>query len=150
MWTLSNLHPKKGALHKRKRIGRGDTTAGKGSKGQKSRSGGAKPSWFEGGQMPIYRRLPKRGFHNPFKKEFQIVNVSQLEEKFNSGDEVNREKMIKAGVIKKSNVPVKVLGKGDITKALVLEIDSVSKSAKEKIEKAGGKIILKSEGEKKG
>jgi len=150
MLTLSNLRPKRGAQHRKKRVGRGDTTAGRGTKGQKSRSGGAKPPWFEGGQMPIYRRLPKRGFHNPFKKEFQIVNLKQLEEKFKEGDEVNREKLVEVGLVKKSHVPVKVLGDGEITKALVVEVDSISKSAREKIEKVGGKVILKGEKEKKG
>jgi large subunit ribosomal protein L15 len=145
MLTLSNLGPKKGAVKKRKRVGRGDTTAGRGTKGQKARSGGAKPPWFEGGQMPLYRRLPKRGFKNPFRIEYQIVNVDQLERVFKAGERVNVESLIEKGLVKKRNEPVKLLGRGEITKALEIEVDKASKSAIEKVEKAGGKVIIKAE-----
>ncbi len=145
MLSLSNLRPKRGAVHKRKRVGRGDTTAGRGTKGQKARSGGAKPRWFEGGQMPLYRRLPKRGFHNPFKREFQIVNLVQIEERFGAGDKIDVKKLKEKGLVKKTNIPVKLLGKGEITKAVTVVVDAVSESAKKKVEEAGGKVILTTE-----
>jgi len=145
MWTLSNLSPKKGAKKKPKRKGRGDKTAGRGTKGQKSRSGGAKPPWFEGGQMPLYRRIPKRGFVNPFKREYQIVNLDQISLKFSDGEVINRETLKEKGLIKKLSIPVKILGRGEARKNLKVEVDKLSKSAKEKIEKAGGEIVLKQE-----
>ncbi len=131
-------------VKKRKRVGRGDgsgwgTTAGKGNKGEKARSGGAKPAYFEGGQTPIYRRLPKRGFKNPFRVEYTTVNVGKLEEVCNDGDVVDITFMIKRGLVK-SNRPVKVLGDGELTKKLTVIADAFSKSAKEKIEKAGGSV----------
>ena len=144
MLTLSNLKPNRGAVKKRKRVGRGDTTAGRGTKGQKARSGGAKPPWFEGGQMPIYRILPKRGFKNPFKEEYQIVNVDQLDRVFESGEKVNVVKLVEKGLVKKAKKPVKLLGRGEIKRAIEIEVDKASKSAVEKVEKAGGKVILKS------
>ncbi len=131
-------------VKKRKRVGRGDgsgwgTTAGKGNKGEKARSGGAKPAYFEGGQTPIYRRLPKRGFKNPFRVEYTTVNVGKLEEVCNDGDVVDITFMIKRGLVK-SNRPVKVLGDGELTKKLTVIADAFSKSAKEKIERAGGSV----------
>ena len=126
----------------RKRIGRGDgsgwgTTAGKGNKGERARSGGAKPAYFEGGQTPIYRRLPKRGFKNPFRVEYAIVNVGRLNEICNDGDVVDINFMIKNGLVK-GNKLVKVLGEGELGKKITVIADAFSKSAKEKIEKAGG------------
>ncbi len=128
----------------RKRVGRGDgsgwgTTAGRGNKGEKARSGGAKPAYFEGGQTPIYRRLPKRGFKNPFRVEYATVNVGRLEEVCNDGDVVDINFMIMKGLVK-SNRPVKVLGDGELTKKLTVIADAFSQSAKEKIEKAGGSV----------
>ena len=145
MITLSNLEPKKGAVKKRKRVGRGPgsghgKTAGRGHKGEKARAGGAKPVWFEGGQMPLYRRLPKRGFKNIFRKEYECVNLDQIESHYSEGEIVNKETLINKGLIKRTELPVKVLGRGDLTKALEFQVDKISKGAREKIEKAGGKI----------
>ena len=142
MIDLSNLAPNPGAKKKAKRVGRGDTTAGKGTKGQKARSGGAKPRWFEGGQMPLYRRLPKRGFKNPFRKEYQVVNLDRLNALFDEGAEVDREALRAKGLIKKADKPVKILARGEISKPLTVKVDAVSASAKEKIEAAGGKVLL--------
>jgi large subunit ribosomal protein L15 len=144
MFDLSNLRPMKGARKKRKRIGRGDTTAGRGTKGQKARAGGAKPPWFEGGQMPLYRRIPKRGFKNPFRVEYEIVNLDQLEEKFEKESIVDENTLREKGLIKRK-LPVKILGRGEITKPLTVKVDAISKGAREKIMKAGGKVELKGE-----
>ncbi len=140
MWTLSNIGPNRGAVKPRKRRGRGDKTAGKGTKGQKARSGGAKPPWFEGGQMPLYRRLPKKGFYNPFARVYQIVNLRQLEEKFEDGETVNRETLKARRLIHKLDLPVKILGKGNLTKKLIVEVDKLSAAAKEAILRAGGEV----------
>lgn len=137
-----------GANRKPKRVGRGSssgwgTTAGKGNKGQQSRSGSSQPYvGFEGGQMPLYRRVAIRGFSNyPFKKEYVCVNVEQLEAKFSDGDTVDKKTLADKGIIsKKSATLVKILGDGDITKKLTVEVDKVSASAKAKIEKAGGSV----------
>ena len=135
------------ANKKPKRVGRGSssglgTTAGKGNKGQQSRSGGKTYVGFEGGQMPLYRRIARKGFSNyPFKKEYVCINVELLETKFNDGETVNKASLIEKGFISsKSNSMVKVLGNGEITKKLTVEVDKVSASAKEKIEKAGGSV----------
>jgi len=138
--TLSHLRPKRGSLRRGKKRGRGDKTAGRGTKGQKSRSGGGKSPYFEGGQTPLYRRLPKRGFKNPFKVIYQIVNLKELDEKFQDGEKVTKKILKEKGLIKKINIPVKILGRGDINKRLYLSIDSISASAREKIEKAGGRV----------
>ena len=139
------LSAPQGANKKPKRVGRGSssglgTTAGKGNKGQQSRSGGKTYVGFEGGQMPLYRRIARKGFSNyPFKKEYVCINVELLETKFNDGETVNKASLIEKGFISsKSNSMVKVLGNGEITKKLTVEVDKVSASAKEKIEKAGG------------
>lgn len=146
MLTLSNLKPNPGSKKKKKRVGRGigsgkGKTAGRGTKGAGSRSGKEKGPGFEGGQMPLYRRLPKRGFKNPFKKEYAIVNLETLDKKFKENEEVNLEVLRKRKIIKR-NLPVKVLAKGDIKKPLVLKVHAISSSAKEKIEKAGGKVEI--------
>ncbi|MGB9824394.1 MAG: 50S ribosomal protein L15 [Candidatus Hydrothermia bacterium] len=148
MTDLSSLSPKKGAVKRGKRVGRGPgsghgKTSCRGHKGQKARSGGAKPVWFEGGQMPLYRRLPKRGFYNPFRVEFQVINLDTIDKYFESGETVNKDMLIKKGLIKDLSFPVKILGRGEITKALIFDVDKVSESAKEKIEKAGGKVNVK-------
>ena len=141
------LSAPQGANKKPKRVGRGSssglgTTAGKGNKGQQSRSGGKTYVGFEGGQMPLYRRIARKGFSNyPFKKEYVCINVELLETKFNDGETVNKDSLIEKGFISsKSYSMVKVLGNGEITKKLTVEVDKVSASAKEKIEKAGGSV----------
>ncbi len=141
-----NLHAPEGATKKRRRIGRGQssglgTTAGKGNKGQQSRSGGKTYPGFEGGQMPLYRRLPHRGFSNTqFKKTWQVVNLEQIETKFASGETVDGPSLVAKGLVKKAELLIKVLGDGELTKALTFQVDKVSASAKAKIEKAGGKV----------
>ena len=136
-----------GANKKPKRVGRGSssglgTTAGKGNKGQQSRSGGKTYVGFEGGQMPLYRRIAHKGFSNyPFKKEYVCINVEQLDAKYNDGETVNKESLVAKGFISsKKTALVKVLGNGDVKKKLTVEVDKVSESAKAKIEKAGGSV----------
>ncbi|MHB1406997.1 MAG: 50S ribosomal protein L15 [Desulfitobacteriaceae bacterium] len=141
---LHELKPAQGATHAPKRLGRGigsgqGKTAGKGHKGQKARSGGGVRPGFEGGQQPLYRRLPKRGFTNIFKKEFNVLNVRDLE-RFESGTLVTLETLIEAGVIKQIKDGVKILGTGELTKALTVRVDKVSSAAAEKIVAAGGKV----------
>ncbi len=141
---LHDLAPEKGSKSSRKRVGRGvgsglGKTAGRGTKGLKSRSGGNVRSGFEGGQMPLHRRLPKRGFTNMFKKEYSIVNLSDLQT-FEGGATVDAEALVSAGILKNTRLPVKLLGKGDVNVALQVKINAVSESAKSKIETAGGKV----------
>jgi len=143
---LSDIRPPKGAVKKTKRIGCGPgsghgSTAGRGSKGQKARSGVTIPAWFEGGQMPLQRRVPKRGFVNIFKTDYQVVNLDGLN-RFASGTKVNRGTLVEAGLIRKASQPVKLLGRGELTVALEVEVDAVSRSAAEAISKAGGTIRL--------
>ena len=138
---LSNLTFAKGARKNRKRIGRGGAhgkTATKGHKGQRSRSGAKRRLWFEGGQMPIQRRLPKRGFTNIYKKEYQTVNVSLLNSLENVED-VTPEVLYTNRIIRKKNVPVKILGDGELSKKLTVSANAFSKTAIEKIESAGGR-----------
>lgn len=151
------LSAPRGANKKPKRVGRGSssglgTTAGRGNKGQQSRSGGKVYVGFEGGQMPLYRRVAIRGFSNyPFKKEYVCINVEQLEAKFADGETIDKATLAAKGFIsRKSASLVKILGNGDVTKKFTVEVDKVSESAKAKIEKAGGtvKIIEKPEAEK--
>ena len=143
---LNDLRPAEGAKKARKRIGRGNasghgTTAGRGTKGQLSRSGGGKGAGFEGGQQPLAMRLPKLpGFTNRNRVEYAPVNVSRLEEKFADGDTVDTASLIAAGIIKREYELVKVLGNGEITKKLTVKVDKVSASAVAKIEAAGGKV----------
>jgi large subunit ribosomal protein L15 len=139
---LNNLKPKKGARHAKKRVGRGPgsghgKTAGRGEKGQKSRSGYSGKRGFEGGQMPLHRRLPKRGFTNIFKKDYAVVNVSDLE-RFDSGATIDEAALRQAGLVKGQHDGVKVLGDGELSKKLTVSATKFSKSAKEIIEKAGG------------
>ncbi len=144
MLTLGNLSPKKGANRERKRVARGQgsgrgRTATRGHKGAKSRSGyGTRPG-FEGGQMPLQRRLPKRGFNNIFRKEYAIVQISNLEV-FEPGSRVDREALIQAGLIDKRTTLVKVLANGELSKSLTVAVDKVSQGAKSKIEAAGGTV----------
>ena len=135
-----------GANKKKRIVGRGSssgrgTTAGRGNKGQQSRSGGKVYIGFEGGQMPLFRRIAQRGFSNyPFKKEFDIVNLCDIELKYTDGETVNKETLAAKGLVRKSAVLIKVLGNGDLTKKVTVAVDKVSASAKEKIEKVGGTV----------
>jgi large subunit ribosomal protein L15 len=143
MLKLNELRPATGSKKVAKRIGRGTgsgsgSTAGKGNNGHKARSGSTNKFYFEGGQTPLTRRLPKRGFHSPFKLEYQIVNVETLE-KIENGKEITIESLFEGGLIHNANMPVKILGNGELTKTLIVKAHSFSKSAKEKIEKAKGK-----------
>ena len=142
---LANLKPADGAKQSKNfRRGRGHgsgngKTAGKGAKGQKARSGAPRPG-FEGGQMPLQRRIPKRGFNNIFATEYATVNVSALNDRFEDGATVDAESLVASGLIKKTLDGIKVLGKGEITKSLTVKVDASSESAKAKIEAAGGKV----------
>jgi large subunit ribosomal protein L15 len=146
MIGLNNLKPAKGSKHRKKIVGRGvgsghGRTSTRGSKGQKARSGdGSKKIGFEGGQMPIFRRIPKRGFNNPFRKKYEIVNIGSLN-KFDSGSEITPQVLKKAGLIGNTNF-VKILAVGDIKKALTVKVAAFSKSAIEKINAAGGKVEI--------
>ncbi|HEY6120688.1 MAG TPA: 50S ribosomal protein L15 [Pyrinomonadaceae bacterium] len=144
--SLSGLRPAKGSTHKKKRVGRGPgsglgKTAGRGEKGQKSRSGFSRAPGFEGGQMPLYRRLPKRGFTNIFKKRWLEISLGALERAFNANEEVTPELLHDRGLIKKARHDVVVLGTGEISKPLRVSAHRFTKSAREKIEKAGGSIV---------
>lgn len=145
---LKDLRPAEGSKKNRKRVGRGGgsgtgKTSGRGLNGQKSRAGGGKGVGFEGGQTPLARRLPKLpGFRNINRIEYTPVNVSRLELKFEAGEIVDGESLVAKGIIKKATEPVKVLGDGEITKALTVKVDKVSASAQAKIEAAGGKVEL--------
>ena len=150
------LSAPQGANIKPKRVGRGSSsglgsTAGKGNKGQQSRSGGKTYAGFEGGQMPLYRRIARKRFSNyPFKKEYVCINVEQLEAKFNDGETVDKTALIEKGFISSKNASlVKVLGNGEVSKKLTVIVDKVSESAKAKIEKAGGSVSLVTKAEEK-
>lgn len=144
MLDLSNLSPNPGSRKPRKRVGRGQgsgrgKTATRGHKGYKARSGSSIKPGFEGGQMPLQRRIPKRGFNNIFRKEFGIVNIQDLE-LFEVGAKVDRAALVEAGLVAKKFQLVKVLGNGELTKALTIAVDKLSESARKKIEAAGGTI----------
>jgi len=139
---LSNLKPKKGARHAKKRVGRGPgsghgKTAARGEKGQKSRSGFSRMRGFEGGQMPLHRRLPKRGFTNIFKKEHAVVNLSDLE-RFDNGATVDETALRQAGMVKGKNDGIKILGNGKLSKKLTVVATKFSETARKQIEAAGG------------
>jgi large subunit ribosomal protein L15 len=141
--SLSNLRPPKGAKHSKKRVGRGQgsgngKTAGRGHKGAKSRSGFKHKRGFEGGQMPLHRRVPKRGFHNPFREEFDVVNLDTLAERFDAGVDVTPDLMRERGLVGRDAL-VKILGRGEISKALTVRAHKFSGKAAEKIAAAGGK-----------
>jgi len=143
---LNNLKAPPAATHKKKRVGRGPgsglgKTAGRGNKGQKSRSGYSRMRGFEGGQMPLHRRLPKRGFTNIFKKEWAEVNLSALERVFEAGATVSPEELVAKGLVRKSRgEAVVLLAKGEIKKSLTIKVHRFSEAAKKKIEAAGGTI----------
>jgi large subunit ribosomal protein L15 len=143
---LNELSPAKGARKNKRRVGRGQgsgrgKTSGRGHKGQKSRSGGNIPAWFEGGQLPLTRRLPIKGFKNPTRREYEVINLSDLERSGLDGT-VTIAVLRAAGIVTRSKKPVKLLGMGEVTKALDLKINAVSAKAREKIEAAGGSIEL--------
>jgi large subunit ribosomal protein L15 len=148
MIRLHNLRPRPGSRHRVKRLGIGESsghgkTSGKGHKGQKARSGGSIRLGFEGGQMPLIRRLPKRGFNNAaFHKSYAIVNLNDLN-RFDAGTDVNEQSLRAAKLIRGNFFGVKVLGDGELKHALNIEVDKISTSAREKIEKAGGKIMMR-------
>ena len=144
MLTLDNLSPQPGSRKQRKRVGRGPgsgrgKTSTRGHKGYKSRSGSSIKPGFEGGQMPLQRRLPKRGFNNIFKKQFGIVNLEDLD-CYDAGSRIDRKILIEKGLIAKKDEYVKILGNGEITKAMTFSVDKISASARRKIEAAGGTI----------
>ena len=144
--SLNTLKPAKGSTHKKKRVGRGPgsglgKTAGRAEKGQKSRSGYSRKVGFEGGQMPLHRRLPKRGFTNIFKKRWLEISLAALDQHFNADEEITPEVLHSRGLIKKAKHDVVVLGNGDISKALRVSAHRFTKSAREKIEKAGGAVV---------
>ncbi|HZI62682.1 MAG TPA: 50S ribosomal protein L15 [Pyrinomonadaceae bacterium] len=143
--SLNTLKPAKGSTHKKKRVGRGPgsglgKTAGRGEKGQKSRSGYSAKIGFEGGQMPLHRRLPKRGFTNIFKKRWLEISLASLEQHFEADAEITPEVLHERGLIKKAKYDVVVLGNGEVSKPLRVSAHRFTKSAREKIEKAGGAV----------
>lgn len=143
---LDSLSPPKGSTSKRKRVGRGHgsglgKTSGRGHKGAGQRSGNKKRAWFEGGQMPLARRLPMRGFTNIFKEKFQIVNIAELIS-FKNGSVVDPVSLKESGLVRSSLKPIKILGNGIIEKKLKISASAFSATAKEKIEKAGGETIV--------
>ncbi len=141
--SLNNIKPSKGSTHKKKRVGRGPgsglgKTAGRGHKGQKSRSGYSSRPGFEGGQMPLQRRLPKRGFTNIFKKQWIEISLAKIEENFNSGDDITPEILHERGLIKKAKHDLVILGTGNLSKIFNISAHRFTKTAKDKIEQAGG------------
>jgi large subunit ribosomal protein L15 len=149
---MEQLKAPKGANRKKRPVGRGAAcgrggTSGKGHDGQNSRSGGGVRVGFEGGQMPLFRRIATRGFSNhPFKKEYTVVNLKTIEERYENGETVNLESLRGKGIVKNKKAIVKVLGSGDLSKKLTFAVDKISASAREKIEKVGGTIEGKEEG----
>ncbi len=146
---LDDLKPFPGSRHREKRVGRGHgsghgKTSCRGHKGQKARKSPDIKPWFEGGQTPIYRKLPKVGFTNPFKVYYEVVNIKDLVRKFQANEVVDLESLKARGLVKGKNVKVKVLGDGEIDFPLTVKVHAISKSAREKIEKAGGKVELES------
>lgn len=142
--SLNNLKPAAGSKFNRKRVGRGPgsgngKTAGRGNKGAQSRSGYSYKRGFEGGQMPLHRRVPKRGFNNIFRIEYEVVNLDQLEERFEAGTIVTPEALRAVGLVNSRKTPVKVLARGEVTKALTVQVHKFSGKAAEKIAAAGGR-----------
>jgi len=151
MLNLNDLKPQEGATHHKHRVGRGSgsgwgKTAKRGSNGAKSRSGYSEKAYFEGGQLPLIRRLPKRGFTNVFKKYYQVVNLSEIDAIAKNGDVVDAEFLYNAGKIYKLDEMVKVLGNGEISKSVTIKADAFSKTAEEKIAKAKGKTEVVARG----
>ena len=147
MLKLNNIGVPKGATKDKKRLGRGPgsgtgKTGGRGHKGQKARSGGGIPPWFEGGQMPLNRRLPKRGFTNIFKKVFQLVNVDELEARFESGATIDSASLKSCGLVKYSDRPIKLLGRGKVEKTFTVNVAKASQTAIAAVEAAGGSVTV--------
>jgi len=147
MLKLNNLGAPKGANRDRKRRGRGPgsgqgKTGGRGHKGQKARSGGGIPPWFEGGQMPLNRRLPKRGFTNIFKKSYQLVNLDELEARFETGSTVDAASLVQAGLVKHADRPIKLLARGKVEKSLQVSVTKASRAAVAAVEAAGGSVTV--------
>ncbi|MCX7981575.1 MAG: 50S ribosomal protein L15 [Syntrophales bacterium] len=143
---LAHLRAPKGAVKKKKRVGRGDGsghggTSCRGHKGQRARSGGKVPPHFEGGQMPMVRRLPKKGFRNIFRQEMAIVNVDQLKN-FPEGSTVDAAALLEKGLVKKVGCGIKLLGRGEIDRPLTIKLPAVSSNARKKIEAAGGTVVV--------
>lgn len=143
---LEDLAPNPGAKRGKKRVGRGSgsglgQTAGHGTKGQKSRSGGGTPPWFEGGQMPLQRRVPKRGFTNNFKKRYSVVNVGDLA-RLEGVNEIDLQLLVQSKMVKKFYDGVKLLGEGEITRPIVIHVHKASESAMKKVQDAGGRVEL--------
>ena len=141
---LNTIKPGEGSTHAKRRVGRGigsglGKTAGRGHKGAQSRSGFSFKRGFEGGQMPLHRRIPKRGFHNPFRIEFEVVNIDTLVERFEAGAVITPEALVAAGLVT-GNSPIKVLARGDVSKALTVKAHKFSGKAAEKIAAAGGQV----------
>ncbi len=145
---LHTIAPRPGAKHRRKRLGCGESsghgkTSGRGHKGQKARAGAAIRLGFEGGQMPLYRRIPRKGFSNvAFATRYAVINLAALEEKFEAGAEVNETTLRETGLLKSKSDGIKILGQGELTKALKVSVDAISASARTKIEQAGGSVTL--------
>jgi large subunit ribosomal protein L15 len=144
--NLSNLRPPRGSRHRKVRVGRGigsklGKTAGRGNKGQKSRKGYSRRAGFEGGQMPLHRRIPKRGFHNPAGRDFAVVNVEMLNA-FAAGDTVTPELLLSRGLVRQERSEIKILGDGDLKVGLTVRAHAFSKAALEKIARAGGKAEI--------
>ncbi len=143
---LKDLRPTKGSVKRRKRVGRGYGSghggheSGKGTKGQNSRSGGGTRLGYEGGQTPLWKRFPKRGFHNYTRTEYSIVNIDVLAERFESGAEITLERLCEMGIISQPTGRLKILGRGELSKSLVVKADRFTKTAQAKIEQAGGKV----------
>lgn len=140
---LHSLQKAEGSTHRRRRVGRGDAsgwgrTCGRGEKGQKSRSGAVVRPFFEGGQIPLFRRIPKRGFNSLNRKSYNIVNLSVIEASFDTGGTVDVESLKAKGIISDNNLPLKILANGDISKSVTVKADKFSAAAKTKIEAAGG------------
>jgi large subunit ribosomal protein L15 len=141
--NLSNLAPARGAVKKRKRLGRGPgsghgKTSGRGHKGRGARAGGNTPPGYEGGQMPLQRRLPKHGFHNPFRTQYSIVNLGQLEDKFDTGAVVDGAALRARGLVRTLKHPIKILADGTLTKALTVKAQKFSAAALQRLQAAGG------------
>jgi large subunit ribosomal protein L15 len=145
MYQLNNLRPAVGARRKKKRVGRGigsghGKTSTRGMKGHSSRSGGGSPAWFEGGQMPLYRRIPKRGFHSPNRVPYQVLNVADLE-RFGTGA-IDPEMLKRLGAVSGADPRVKLLGVGEVKAAFQVRVHAVSEVARKKVEAAGGSVEL--------
>jgi large subunit ribosomal protein L15 len=148
---LNEVRPQRGATRKRKRVGRGPgsghgKTATMGHKGHQARAGHSKTKGFEGGQMPLTRRIPKFGFKNPFRVEYQVINVGLLEDRFEAGATVDAGSLWEHGLLQRKHEPVKLLGNGKLTKKLAIKVDAASASAKQKVEGAGGSLQVEAAG----